>query len=302
MLRGWLAAGILLTTLLAGAWGVARFYPFELVVASRRVGLWRGGARRVRAATLMAYERDRCEGGAPCRCIGLIHGLGDSAMTWDKLLLDPKVAAPGTRLMAVELPGSEGSQAPADYRVPTMARAVRAALESRCPSWTIAGNSLGGWVTLQLALDWPQGVDALVLVDAAGIDEPTGVTEANARALADPTVDKLKAFRRLARHNDREIPERVWPSAVAAIEGRPTKKIVEALGRDQLLDARLPSLRVPVTILWGESDRIIPVDVGVRMHRGIRGSRLVRIPGCGHLPQQECPETVAAAILARRKS
>ncbi|MBI5201804.1 MAG: alpha/beta hydrolase, partial [Elusimicrobia bacterium] len=191
------------------------------------------------------------------------------------------------------------SEAPADYRVPTLAKGVRAALESRCPSWTVAGNSLGGWVALELALDWPAGVERLVLLDSAGIDEPTGAAEENGRALAEPTVEKLKEFRRRARHQDRVIPERVWPSAVAAIAARPTKKIVDALDRGQLLDGRLKDVKAPAAILWGASDRIIPVDVGERLHRGLKGSTLTVIPECGHLPQQECPEPVVAALTAR---
>ena len=86
---------------------------------------------------------------------------------------------------------------------------------------------------------------------------------------------------------------------MAAIRGRPTKATVLALRRADLLDRRLPSLRVPTEILWGAADGIIPLSAGTRMRGLIRGATLEVLPDCGHLPQQECPAAAAKALFAR---
>jgi pimeloyl-ACP methyl ester carboxylesterase len=285
--------------LLTGA-ALIVFAPFETATSLRRLFLLKGGVRRVRlAGGLLAYEKDGCRPGLPCRCVAMIHGLGDSALTWDKMLLDPRADAAGLRLIAPDMPGADGSPAPADpsgWAIRAQARTLRAALEGVCPEWTVAGNSLGGWTSMWLALDWPGGVRDLVLLDAAGINDPSGRQEQSARALAEPTLESLKEFSRRARYRDRVIPERAWRSGLASIVVRRTYDLVHGLRRDELLDSKLSALRRPTTIIWGDADGIIPIEVGARLHRLIRGSRYEVIRRCGHLPQQECPETVARAL------
>lgn len=279
--------------------GGLRLYPYELFNAWRTAGLRLSGARRVDAGPLKAWERDSCAPGAACRCVALVHGLGDSALTWDKLLRDPRARVPGLRVLAVDMPGTDGSPAPADpsgYAIPAQARALRAALEGRCPRWTVAGNSLGGWTSMTLALDWPAGVSDLVLVDPAGIADPSGRAEESARTLADPTLESLKVFSARARFDHPDLPPAAWRSALAAIKGRPTRATVLALRREDLLDRRLSALKAPTTIVWGDADGIIPPAVGERLKGLIAGARWELVPRCGHLPQQECPEPVARAL------
>ena len=274
--------------------------PYECISAYRQARLRLSGAAFVRLdGGLVAYEKNTCRPGRPCRCVALIHGLGDSALTWDRLLLDPRASVEGLRIVAPNMPGADGSPSPADpsgWAIPAQARTLRTALEGRCPSWTVAGNSLGGWTSMRLALDWPSGVRDLVLLDPAGLSDPSGRSEESLRVLADPNVELLKAFSKRARFVDRDGPERAWRSALAAIVGRHTHDIMRGLRREDLLDSRLGSLRAPTTIIWGDADGIIPPALGPRFHRLIAGSRLEPIQRCGHLPQQECPEPVARAV------
>lgn len=276
--------------------------PLESVVLLRKAALKRAGVKRVHAATLAAYEEDLCSPGRPCRCVALIHGLGDSALTWDNILLGKRGAAapkPGTRYLAVELPGSEGSDAPAapgGYSIPAMSDAVRDALQTRCSSWTVAGNSLGGWIAATVALRWPQGVRRLVLINNAGVADPTGRLVQAARTLESPTVALMKDFIARAYHAHAPVPDRAWPAIVAQIRGRPTARIVAALSEKDLLDGRLRAIRAPTTIVWGESDGVVPRAVGEAFARQIPGARLVGVPDCGHLPQQECPAAVTRAL------
>jgi pimeloyl-ACP methyl ester carboxylesterase len=289
----------LAAALVLAAFAAILLAPFQSHVALRRLAIRRGGARLVAAGPLQAYELNGCAEGKPCRCVALVHGLGDTAMTWDKTMLG-EGGAPrpprGILLLAVNLPGVEGSPAAADYGIRAQARLLRAALEPRCAEWTVAGNSLGGWIAAWLAVDWPQGVKRLVLVNAAGLTDPSGLALEAARTLSAPTVAAMKVFSARAYAKPRPVPERAWPAAVEAIRARPTLAIFKALKLDDVLDARLKDVKADTTILWGTADGILPRGFAERFQKGLHASRLVLIPDCGHLPQQECPASVSKAL------
>ncbi|UPT75070.1 MAG: alpha/beta hydrolase [Elusimicrobiota bacterium] len=291
-----LAAAAALAVLAAG---VLWFLPFELHVGLLKAGLRLGGAAPVTAGSLSAYERSTCVAGAPCRCVALVHGMGDTALTWNKLMLGGDGAPPppaGVRVLAVNMPGTDGSAPSADYGIRAQSRVLRAALEARCPRWTVAGNSLGGWMAGWLAVDWPQGVERLVLVNAAGLTDPTEQALATARLLAAPTIPEMKAFSARAYAVPKPVPERAWPAVIASIRSRPTAAILAALTLDDVLDARLKDVKAETVVVWGASDRVLPAGFAGRFAKGIRGAKLVEIAACGHLPQQECPGPVARAV------
>lgn len=299
-----MAAGIVVALAVATAAVVAVavvFYPFETSVALRQRALRRGGVQRVRAATLSGLERDACAAGAPCRCVALVHGMGDSSLTWDKIMLGLGVPAPpaGTLVLALDLPGTGASappRTPAGYGVPEQARALKDALASRCPKWVVAGNSLGGWISAELALQWPEGVEGLVLVNAAGLYDPSGLLLQTAKILSDPTVETLKDFMGRAYAARRKVPPRAWQAVVDSMKSRPIKEVYEAFRMEDVLDRRARDIRAPTVILWGEADRVIPVEMATRMAKLIPKARLELIPACGHLPQQECPAAVSRAL------
>src|SRR5581483_634296 len=170
-----------------------------------------------------------------------------------------------------------------------MARAVGDALASRCPRWTLVGNSLGGWVAAWTALERPELIDRLVLVNAAGLSDASGTLVETAKTLRDPTVENMKAFVARAYHRHDPIPARAWPSIVASIRSRPTARIVGAFKEADLLDARASGIRARTTVLWGEADGVVPMELGRRFAKLIPGAELVTVKDCGHLPQQECP-------------
>ena len=306
----WRRPGLLFLSALlwAAALGAAALtlWPFESVVFLRKNSLRFNGVARVDVGTLKAYEYDSCPAKGPCSCVALIHGLGDSALTWDNVLAGKHGASPpppGTHLLAVEYPGSEGSAppaTPAGYDVPAMAETVGAALEGRCPRWTVAGNSLGGWVSAWIALQRPALVERLVLIDAAGLSDHREELESAARTLSSPTEEGMKRFVGLSYHRHPPIPKRAWRAIVASIRARPTASIVAALKESDFLDARAKDIRAPTLVLWGESDGVISADVGSHFARLIPNARLELVPDCGHLPQQECPAAVSKALFEPR--
>lgn len=289
-----LLAAAVLAGALAGAFLAA---PFQIHVAYNQWKLSRA-ARRVTAGPLLAWEADSCRPGEACRCVALVHGMGDTALTWSKLIRGEGAPPPptGTRLLAVDMPGTEGSPATDDYGVRAQARVLRVALEGRCPRWTVAGNSLGGAISGWLAVDWPAGVERLVLVNAAGLSDPSGATIAAAKTLAAAELEAMKDFNARAYFKPRPVPARAWEPALAAIRSRPVAAILRDVRPADALDARLKDVKAATVIVWGAADRVLPASFAERFARGIRGARVVTAAACGHLPQQECPEAVSRAV------
>ncbi|MFA6028370.1 MAG: alpha/beta hydrolase [Elusimicrobiota bacterium] len=294
--RTLLRAGALLLVpaafLLAWGWG----HPAKVYEGAKRARLRLAGARPAESGGLRGWMRDDCSLEGDCRCVALVHGLGDSYVSWDALLSRRR---PGTLIYAFNMPGTDGSQAPADpsgYGIRAQARTLRGALEPLCPRWTVVGNSLGGWISGWLALDWPQGVERLVLVGAAGVDDPSGSAESAARVLASPDVPKVREFMDKAYCRAPKLPEHILREIAARIAARPTKAITDQLSKKELLEKRLKSLRVPTEIVWGECDRILPVPMGETFKRLIPGSKLTVLPACGHIPQKECPDALQKVL------
>jgi pimeloyl-ACP methyl ester carboxylesterase len=63
-----------------------------------------------------------------------------------------------------------------------------------------------------------------------------------------------------------------------------------------VLEGRLHEVTVPADLLWGESDKLFSIAYARRMMSQLPAARLTTIPGCGHVPQQECPVRFGAAL------
>jgi len=159
---------------------------------------------------------------------------------------------------------------------------------------TVVGNSIGGWIAAEIALLGSPRVSGVVLVDAAGLRldaEPAAdFFSLTMDQVADLSYYRPDAFRLDLDH----LPDQVKAlmagnRAALAVYGGP------AMADPGLLD-RLPDVTVPVLVIWGEADRMIPVAHGQAYAKAIPGARFVLIPEAGHLPQLEAPARLLAAI------
>jgi pimeloyl-ACP methyl ester carboxylesterase len=247
----------------------------------------------------------RDEGAGPP--IVLLHGTSSSLHTWDAWV---RALASHRRVVRLDLPGFglTGRAPDRDYRVTRYARVVTSLMDQLgIARADLAGNSLGGRVAAVVALDHPDRVRKLVLVDAAGLSgqRPPSIF----RLARTPIVNRLLTVvtpRFLVKNNVLEVygdPSRVDDVLIDRYE-----RLLRAEGNrnalldrlngppDPDLDDRLKEIRAPVLLLWGERDRWIPVSFGERFRDGIAGSRLVVIRGAGHVPMEESPdETVGDA-------
>jgi pimeloyl-ACP methyl ester carboxylesterase len=245
----------------------------------------------------------------------LVHGIAGTCENWREVI---EPLAHRHTVIAPDLPGHGASEAGAgDYSIGALASGLRDLLlalgHERA---TVVGHSLGGGVAMQLAYQYPEMVERLVLVSSGGLGpEVSPVLRAAALPGADLFISVTAGAGRRAGS--------VLGRGLSAVGLRPSADVAEvARGYASLDDAArraafLDTLRavvgtrgqrvdasdrlylaeaVPVLIVWGARDSIIPVRHGEDAHQAIPGSRLEIFEDVGHLPQLEAPGRFIAVL------
>ncbi len=229
----------------------------------------------------------------------LLHGGGGPATV---VALGAHLAESST-LVAPTHPGWSGSERPdsldsvaalADFY---MARLEREALTDVL----VVGSSVGGWLAAELALrDDAHRITGLILIDAGGI-AVAGQPIANISGLSPQQLAALSF------HDASKLPPRPapTPAELAILAGNAAALEAyagEPYMHDPTLIDRLPGIRIPTLVLWGESDGVFSVAYGRTFAAAIPGARFETILEAGHLPWIEQPAAVHAAIDAFRHS
>jgi pimeloyl-ACP methyl ester carboxylesterase len=238
--------------------------------------------------------------------IVFVHGLGGQ---WQNWLENIPRAAQERRVIALDLPGFGLSPMPRDeITIPGYGRTVDALLERLgIGRVDIVGNSMGGFVAAEVAIQFPRRVDQLLLVSAAGI---TSADMAHQPILTLGRVATAVATYGAARHRDIAARPKSRHMALALVARHPSRlkpdlayegffKGTGKPGFDDALRAnlgydfrdRLPDIRQPTLIVWGEKDSIIPVRDAQEFERLIPDSRKVVMEDTGHVAMAERPAT-----------
>jgi pimeloyl-ACP methyl ester carboxylesterase len=159
---------------------------------------------------------------------------------------------------------------------------------------TVIGNSIGGWITAEIALLRSPRVSGIVLIDAVGIEVP-GHPVADFFAL---TMDQV--FARSFHDPEKfRIDPATLPPAAQAIAAGNRAAIAAYAGpsmTDPVLAGRLGTLEIPTLVLWGDSDQIVDADYGRAYAAAIPMARFQLLTATGHSPQLETPDQVLHAI------
>ncbi|XP_076948374.1 alpha/beta hydrolase domain-containing protein VTE7-like [Bidens hawaiensis] len=169
----------------------------------------------------------------------------------------------------------------------------------------LVGPSLGAAVAIDFAINHPEAVDKLILIDASVYAEGTGSLSSLPKFVAYAGVALLKS-----------LPLRVYATNIA----------FNSLGLDTCLDwtrigrlhcllpwwedatvafmnsggynvtAQIPQVLKRTLIIWGEDDRVIDSQLAVRLHSELPNATIQKIPKCGHIPHVEKPDAVAKVI------
>jgi pimeloyl-ACP methyl ester carboxylesterase len=228
----------------------------------------------------------------------LVHGLGGSAEGW--LELTHYLVKAGYRVYLPDLLGYGRSEKPADfsYSVPDEATVIVGFLDALgLKQVDLGGVSMGGWIVQCIASNHPKRVRRLMLFDSAGIYEqpswdtrlftPTSPAEVNQlMALLYPHPVAVPGF--VARDIVRLTNQNKWV----------TRRVVALmLSSHSTADSLLPQLKMPVLIVWGAEDRIMPLHQGERMHQLVSQSQLEVFPGCGHRAIMQCASQIGPKVV-----
>ncbi len=297
----WIAGGLLV--ILALAFAGARCDRASAEVEARRAS---APSKFVEVDGLRVHYRDRGSGPA----VVLLHGSNSSLFTWEGWAA---ALAPEHRVVTLDLPGHglTGPDPRERYRPADMADFLdRFTVALGLSRFTLGGNSMGGGVAWRYALQHPNKVERLILIDSAGLprQEPRPFA---LRMFASPVLGRLARWfspRFLIARSVRDAygnPDQVDKAIVDLYEdlllrdgNREATRRRSFLGDADGMLSRLGELRVPTLILWGSRDRWILPKYGERFHAAIAGSHLVVLDGLGHVPMEEDPAASLAPVRA----
>ena len=227
----------------------------------------------------------------------LVHGLGGSSLDWHNL--QPYLVAEGFRVYMPDLPGYGRSEKPKDfsYSIPDEANAVVGFMNALgLQQVDLGGHSMGGWIVQQIAFDHPDRVKKLMLFDSAGLNEKPLWNTALFTPRTPGELDRLDA---LLMPNPPQVPAFI----AAAILRRSNQNgwvihraLAAMLTGKNVTDSELPQFKMPVLIVWGSQDHIIPIAEGEKMHRLVPQSQLDVVQGCGHLAPMQCAGQVGPVV------
>lgn len=234
-----------------------------------------------------------------------VHGLGGWLRNWA-----PNVhhfTESGYRCVALDLPGFGDSSKPnVSYNARYFRARVGEFLDALdIPRATFIGNSMGGMISLAMAVRNPERVDRLVLVDAAGVRPLAGTAVRVTMDLTTAIVRHGARIDRIMRAMRHWVFEVEPPELLAELRlefakygqedrrarGRRARSYTRALWNIMRTNFRpwLPTITAPTLVVHGREDKLVPFEAASIMHREIPGARLVTFDGIGHCPQLETP-------------
>jgi pimeloyl-ACP methyl ester carboxylesterase len=241
----------------------------------------------------------------------LLHGYCSNTYTWKDVL---PALAQQFHVLAVDLKGFGFSEKPrGNYSLNAQADLVMKLLdEVAIPNATIGGNSMGGAVGLLCALNYPERVNRLVLVDGAIFRrmaesgqrlapplflKPVIGPMLTALALTSDTLVRRALELSLYDHS-LLTPERL-EAYYRPLRTRGGQRAAFEVARQWDLSSaksNLDRVQSPTLILWGEKDELVPLALGQQLHREMKDSKLVVFENCGHMPQEEQPKRFVEVV------
>jgi pimeloyl-ACP methyl ester carboxylesterase len=228
----------------------------------------------------------------------LLHGSGPGATGWSNYNRNAEALARNFRVIIPDLPGfGQSDMKPVDAKVPAWWTGVVLGLLDGLgiAKAHFVGNSMGGMVTLKLALDHPERIDRMILMGPGGghpvfstWPSPGIITLVTAYEGEGITPQKVRAFISASLFDQSLVTDDlVAQRTAAALDPRvvaqpPMRPGPGGPPEDLWRDARLTRLPHETLILWGREDRVLPLDNGMILFKQIPRAQLQVIPQCGH--------------------
>ncbi len=232
--------------------------------------------------------------------IVILHGWGSSYRSW--VNVQDRIAVKGFRVIVPDLPGFGKTPAPvgawsvSDYCAFTK-EFVRALLPNQEEKFFLLGHSFGGRIAISYAAAYGNELDGLILCDAAGI-----LRHKRKKVALFFSLTKIgnmifgTPFLRVVRSRARDE----WYRLIREKDYYRTSGTMRATFRnvvEENLAGKLPSIKIPTLILWGEHDKATPLEDARIIHRGIAESRLEILKSAGHAINLECSVELARLVV-----
>lgn len=175
---------------------------------------------------------------------------------------------------------------------------------------TLVGNSAGGTISMLTALKYPERVTSLILVDPAvyaGGGAPSWIRP----LLGTPQLDHLgplfarqlqvqgTEFLKTAWHDPSKITPEIFEGYQEPLQINDWDKALWELtvsSRESGLAERVSEFNIPILVITGDDDRIVPTEQSLRLAEELPNAELAVIPQCGHVPHEECPAVFMQAV------
>jgi len=288
MLKRFLIAfAVIVVALIAVVW----FRPIAVFNALRAMQLATAGVKSRYVPVGMNRIHYLTGGEGPPLVI--IHGVASKASDHGDLM--PALMR-DHRVYALDLLGYGKSDKPRDasYSIRMHADTVEAFLDAlQIKQADVMGISMGGWIALDLASRHPERVRRLVLVSSAGLKFDTKL---DAKSFAPENIDQLREI--IALQTYRPVPDFILRDLLRV--SKDNGWVIRSTMRDapnEVLDGKLAAVTMPALLVWGTSDRIVPLPVGERLQHELANAQMFTIKGCGHLAIIECKEDALPPIV-----
>ncbi len=234
--------------------------------------------------------------------IVMLHGIMASLQTWDGWVEQLK---DDYRIVRIDVPGFgvTGAVSDGDNSIATIVERLNALADHLGLSqFILAGSSLGGYISWEYAAAYPERVKALILLDAAGYPMPlnwlmkllTAPFLRHAVRIATPRfvvqIVLMDVYGNRKRISSDKVP--VYQDMMLH-KGNPLSLIRIFEEVEHMTPERVPQIKAPTLIMWGDKDSWIPPENAPLFNRDIEGSELIVYPGVGHVPMEEIPEQSA---------
>jgi pimeloyl-ACP methyl ester carboxylesterase len=241
----------------------------------------------------------------------MLHGLPSSMYTWEKVA--PILQKNGYHVWLMDMKGFGWSDKPkkSNYDIETFANEVNTFMEAKgLKNLYFVGNSFGGGVATLMAFMHPDKMSKLALVDAAGYPQKLPTVIKLGRIPGAGEMMKLMYGKWMIRWNINEVmydKKKITDEQITAYYDRIRSEgamdalmvIVRGIDFDKYgkYINRVPEIKIPTLIVWGDTDRWVPIESGYKLKRNINDSIFVEISKCGHMPQEELPDETAKLLM-----
>jgi pimeloyl-ACP methyl ester carboxylesterase len=244
----------------------------------------------------------------------LLHGFGSSLFSWREVI--PRLAQ-DYRVLAYDRPGFGLTDRPmawqgknpygADYQVDLLIELLD---QLGIQKAVLVGNSAGGAIAMSVAARYPLRIQSLVLVSPAVYQ--AGMPSWRRLLFNTPQMNRLGPllarriqswgieFGKQAWHDPTKITADIWAGYTRPLKAENWDRgLWYFMAADRQLDLpeQLDTLELPVLVVSGDDDRIVPTDQSRRLASELPNADLVIVPACGHVPHEECPQVFLRAVL-----